>query len=189
MQDPVLAWQPLTPERWPDLEALMAAEEGEGAGRWGMTLKLTDAELRTAGAAGCRAILRILVGRGPPPGLLAYAGDEAVALVIVGGREELPEIEQDDGLPPLPEGQVMAICCFHFRTGWRRATLLPPLIEAALAFARHQGARHVEAYPPDRQLFLAAPGHQGGAHSFRACGFRAIAKNRAGHLVMRRTLD
>ena len=75
---PALKFRPLTPSRWTDLVELFGPR-GACGGCWCMWWRLRRSEYeRKKGAGNCRALRRV-VRKGPPPGILAYAGSEPVA--------------------------------------------------------------------------------------------------------------
>lgn len=181
-----LITQPLTPERWPDLERLFGPERGANSGCWCMWFRLTRKEWDAKGRDGRKAAFRALVERGPPPGLLAYAEGEPIGWVAVAPREEHPVVLRSRTIAPVDDAPAHAITCFYLAPRWRRHGLMRPLIEAAVAFAREQGAGLVEAYPIDPPAGVRnSGGFHGLAHAFRACGFREAARRSQLRPVMR----
>ena len=77
--DQSIEFRPLTPERWDDLERLFGPERGAVSGCWCMWFKLRRPEWDAAGRPGRKAMFRALVEAGPPPGVLGYAGEQALA--------------------------------------------------------------------------------------------------------------
>src|SRR5262245_48997245 len=97
-----LTIHPLTPERWDDFEALFGAN-GACAGCWCTWWQLGQSEwLRTKGN-GTKRRMRARVRKGPPPGLLAYAGREAVGWCAIGPREEYPRLARSKILAPVDD--------------------------------------------------------------------------------------
>src|SRR3970282_2292316 len=76
---------PLTPERWPDLEALFG-RGGASYGCWCMFFRLSSTEMARGMSADKRAALRARAGTDPAPGLLAYDGAEPVGWVGLAPR-------------------------------------------------------------------------------------------------------
>lgn len=177
--------QPLTLERWGDLEAVFGPERGGASGCWCMWFKLTRAEWTSAGKAGRKSIFRILVSRGPAPGLLGYVGGKPVAWVAVAPRDEQPMIERSKVTGPIDDRAAWAITCFYILPRWRRKGLMLPLVQAAVAFAREQGATLVEAYPSDPPPDQRKTGFIGIASAFRAAGFSEVARRSPHRPIMR----
>lgn len=184
-----IACHPLTPERWDDLERLFGPERGAVAGCWCMWFKLTRKEWEGLGRAGRKDAFRAEVASGPPPGILAYAGEAPVGWCAVAPRGTYPAIERSRVTRPVDERPAFAITCFYLAPRWRRRGLMRPLIEAALAFAKGQGAALVEAYPLDPPEGERPTGaFKGIAGPFRDLGFVEVARRSPGRPILRRDL-
>ena len=181
-----LAFRPLTLEGWPDLERLFGPERGAVSGCWCTWFRLSRGEWDAAGRPGRKARLLAVVEHGPPPGLLAFAGEVPVGWVAVGPRADYPVVERSRVTRPVDDRPVYAITCFYLAPRYRRQGLMRPLIVAATAFAREQGASLLEAYP-----FEPAPGERisGGYHglasAFRDTGFQEVARRSPKRPLMR----
>src|SRR5688572_20989330 len=81
-----LRFEPLTPDRWPDVVKLFGPR-GACGGCWCMVWRRTQAEWKRGKGSGNRAAFRRVVRKGPPPGILAYVDGEAVAWCAVAPRE------------------------------------------------------------------------------------------------------
>ncbi len=77
--------RPLTLERWPDFDRLFGAR-GACGGCWRMWWRLSRPQFERGKGGGNRAAMHALLASGECPGLLAYAGDDAVS----GGARWLP---------------------------------------------------------------------------------------------------
>ncbi|MER7758188.1 GNAT family N-acetyltransferase [Streptomyces sp. NPDC097619] len=84
----------------------------------------------------------------PPPGVLAYEGDEPVGWAAVAPRTET-SFARSRKIPLLDDLPVWALWCVRVRPGHRGQGITHPLITGAVEFARSQGAPVVEAYPLD----------------------------------------
>lgn len=181
--------RPLTADRWDDLERLFGPERGAASGCWCMAFKLRRAEWEEAGRAGRKVMFRTLVEQGPPPGVLAYTGDQAVGWCAVEPRESYPAMLRSRARQPVDDRPAFAITCFYLTARWRRKGLMRPLIRGALDLARSRGAALVEAYPLDP-----APGeHPSGAFTgiakaFRDEGFVDVARRSKVRVILRREL-
>ena len=141
-----------------------------------------------------RDAFRARLDAGPPPGLLAYRGAVAVGWVAVAPRAELPRFQTQkvSALPPAAEaaedaaGPVHALHCFYVRAGHRHTGIMRALAEAAIGFARRQGAAFLDACPiePDRPMQW-GEGFVGLAPLFRDLGFREIARRSPRRPLMR----
>lgn len=183
-----LVCRPLTVDLWPDLERLFGPERGAVAGCWCLWFRLSRKERETAGRAGRKRAFRMLVERGPPPGLLGYFGEDPVAWVAVAPRQELPVIERSRVTRPVDGRETFAITCFYLAPRLRRCGLMRPLIEAAVAEARRQGARLVEAYPSDPPPAVRATGFRGLLRPFLEAGFVEVARRSPTRPILRKEL-
>lgn len=146
---------PLTPQRWPDLEALFNARGCSVArGCWCMAYRLSGAaEPPPRGMSrsqGNRAALKALVDAGNPPGLIGYRGRVPVGWVSLGPREQYAKLKRSPVMKAVDEQPVWSVICFVVPAPYRGQGVAQALLEAAVAYARKKGATLVEAYPVDR---------------------------------------
>jgi GNAT superfamily N-acetyltransferase len=168
--------RPLTPARWPDLEALFGAQ-GACAGCWCMWPRRSAAEFRRGKGATNRRAFRAVVVAGPPPGVLGYVGGSPVGWCAVAPREAYPRLERSRVMARVDERPVWSVTCFFVARGFRRRGLSLPLLRAAVALARRHGARVVEGYPNELPARTADPFvWMGLAATFRAAGFEEVAR-------------
>lgn len=150
-----LVVHPLTPERWPDLEALFNARGCSVArGCWCMYYRLSGAQ-NQATAAPSRAArskrqLRELVDAGRPPGLIGYRAGVPVGWVSLGPREDYAKLARSPVMKPVDDQPVWSVVCFVVPSEFRGQGVAQALLEGAVAYARKHGARLIEAYPVDR---------------------------------------
>ncbi len=193
MVSKTLTIQPLTPERWNDLEDLFGPKRGASSGCWCMWQRISRADWNAMGREGRKDSFQAIVAAGPPPGLLAYEGDQAIAWVAVGPRRTVARFNTMKNSAPTPEGpepeQTFALTCFYVRNGFRRQGLTAVMAEAALRFAREQGAEVVEvcAIEADRPLIW-GDGFVGIASVFRKLGFEEVARRAPRRPLMRKML-
>jgi GNAT superfamily N-acetyltransferase len=138
--------EPLTPDRWPDLEKLFGpggACSGCWCQYWRLPHKLFDQQ---KGVANRETLLKI-VKNGPPPGLLAYQNGEPVGWICLGLREDFPVLERSRVLKAMDDKPVWSVVCFFIAKAARAQGVSKALLQAALKYAKAQGARIVEGYP------------------------------------------
>ncbi|RBY81016.1 GNAT family N-acetyltransferase [Blastococcus sp. TF02A-26] len=92
--------------------------------------------------------VRQLVAEDPPPGVLAYDGDEVVGWAAVHPRTDT-SFARNRKIPHVDDLDVWSLWCVRVRPGHRGRGLAHALVEGAVAFARSNGAPAVEAYPVD----------------------------------------
>ncbi len=131
-----LTVHPLTPERWPDLEALFNTRGCSVArGCWCMFYRRSGArgklpKGRTQAQAN-RAELKALVDSGKPPGLLGYHGKVPVGWVSIGPRDDYAKLRRS------PVMSRLMIC----RYGRSSASSFPHSIAAKAWRGRFSMAR------------------------------------------------
>ena len=185
---PNLSFHPATPARWDDLERLFGPH-GAYSGCWCMFWRLRRAEFSRTSAEQHRAGLRTLVDSGTPPGLLAYRGDEPIAWVSLGPREDFPPLERSRTLTRVDQQPVWSIVCLFVAKPYRRQGLMAHLLRGAVAYAASQGAQIVEGYPVDppegQRVADGSEGYMGLASAFRRAGFVEVARPSEHRTIMR----
>src|SRR3954470_25067231 len=109
---------PLSPDRWPDLEALFG-ERGASSGCWCMWWRISAKEWERDAGTGNRNVFRRIVETGPAPGLLAYHEDRPVGWVAVAPRPEYPRLNRSPKLKPVDDVPVWAVTCFYIERTYR----------------------------------------------------------------------
>lgn len=123
------------------------------------------------------------------PGLLAYAGSEAVGWCAVAPRECYVRLAGSRVLKPVGTQPVWSVTCFFVAREFRRRGVTVALLKAAAGFVRDHGGRIIEGYPieprldqPDVFVFT------GLAAAFRKAGFREVARRSPSRPIFRRQL-
>lgn len=186
-----LTVRPLTPERWPDLEALFNAKGCSVArGCWCMFYRRSGAQgpLRsgTTAAQANRADLKKLVNNGNPPGLIGYRGKVPVGWVSLGPREDYARLKRSPVMKPVDEKPVWSIICFVVPSEHRGQGVARALLDGAIAYAKKHGATLLEAYPVDK------PGRShddfmwfGAKSMYDDAGFEEVARRKPQRPVVR----
>ena len=187
---PHLQIHPVTPARWRDLETLFG-ERGACGGCWCMWNRLPRAQYeKQKGAANKRAMKRI-VQKGPPPGLIAYAGREPVAWCAIAPRETYPVLENSRVLARVDEKPVWSVACFFIKRPWRHKGVSTQLLKAATQFARKRGASIVEGYPldphPGKIMATLAWAWPGMLPTFTRAGFKEVERRSPTRPILRRS--
>lgn len=181
-----LAFAPLTPERWPDIEQLFGTN-GACGGCWCMWWKRTRDEFdRSKGAANKRAFRRI-VESGAEPGLLAYRDGAPIGWCAVEPRERYAVLARSPALAPVDGQPVWSVTCFFVKAGHRRSGVGLALLTEAKRFVAARGGRLIEGYPKDlRGKFPGANSvWMGLATTFAAAGFQEVARRAPTRPIMR----
>jgi GNAT superfamily N-acetyltransferase len=140
---------------WIDLERLFE-DRGGPHNCWCMVWR------RAAGKSsltksGKKKALKNFVENQLPIGLLAYEENLPVAWCSIAPRETFRALGGDASI-----SNVWALVCFYIRRDYRGKRMTDALISQAVAYARSNGARYVEAYPVDAD-----------SPSYRFMGFRS----------------
>lgn len=175
-----LVVRPITRSRFADVEALFQTDSIMRS-CWDIWPRYDTKERRGLQQKGTwsetnRRLFRALAARRRAPGLLAYAGREAVGFLSLGPRTEMHRIDRSKTSPRVDDVPVWVVPCFFVRKDHRGKGVTVALLKAAVAYAGKHGAPAVEGYPR-------APGAKvhdstaffGTAAQFRRAGFRKIA--------------
>lgn len=130
---------------------------------------------------------------GPPPGVLAYEGEEPVGWAAVAPRADT-SFARSRTIPHVDDLPVWSLWCIRVRPGHRKQGISHALIAGAVDFARAHGAPAVEAYPLDNgearvDLTMAYAGIR---KNFERAGFTVVADTTsvlAGHPRVLMRLD
>lgn len=180
------SFQPLTADRWSDLERLFG-ERGAYGGCWCMYWRTTRREFERDQGEGNRQSLRSQVESGLVPGILAYRQGQPVGWCSVAPREQYPSLNRSPVLKPLDDHPVWSIVCFFIDKDHRGRGLAGLLIEAAVEYAGTKGATIVEAYPtkPRGRQLAPVSVYMGLPALFEQAGFQRVAEPSESKAVMR----
>ena len=182
---------PLTPERWPLFEDLFG-KQGACYGCWCTHFRLRPAIRRENDRQRNKDFIHARIEAGPPPGLLAIDGGQAIGWMQIGPRADVPEWNNAGRVSaPVDPGDaadsaVWAISCFFIRTKARGKGLSHRLVAAGIDFATRSGARWLEACPIDQSRDSRSIGlFVGSTRVFEKAGFSEVAVRKPGRPLMR----
>jgi GNAT superfamily N-acetyltransferase len=145
------------------------------------------AEYKRRSRAANKAALRKIVRQGPPPGLIAFVEDLAVAWCQLTPRDAVPWLDRTWRLARVDELPVWSLSCLYVRLGHRRRGIATALIKEALGVARRAEAPALEAYPFDAELSPSSSS-TGYASTFARLGFKVVARRIPARPIMRHDL-
>ena len=181
---------PLTPKRWPDLEALFNAR-GCSVARccWCTAYRFSGAREPMPGKTRVqanRARLKAVVDAGRPPGLIGYRGRVPVGWVSIGPREDYAKLANSPVMRPVDEKPVWSIVCFVVPSEYRKQGVAAELLEGAVAYAKKKGATLVEGYPVDKPGRMKDVDAWFGVKSmYDRAGFEEVARRKPHRPVVR----
>lgn len=185
-----LEFQPLTPGRWSDFEALFG-QRGAYGGCWCMWWRSTRREFEERGGEGNRQAMKAIVDSGEVPGILAYHQGEPVGWCSVAPREQYGTLERSRVLKRLDDTPVWSLVCFFVAKGYRDQGMANALIQGAVTYVRSQGGKAVEAYPtqPREGRLPPVSSFMGMPAMFERAGFVECARPSKSKVIMRLFID
>lgn len=183
-------FQPLTYERWKDIEVLFGAH-GACAGCWCMYWRQSHKEFDQKKGQGNRIALKRLVKGKTQIGIIAYENKVPVGWIAFAPREQYIRFESSRILKPVDEKPVWSVVCFFVEKSHRRKGLTIGLLNEAAKYTKKNGGRILEGYPIDSQTDNYAPAfaYTGLASAFRKAGFKEAARRSATRPIMRKILQ
>ena len=134
-----------------DVAAVVGPKRPDSNVCWCLSYRLTSSKenLSLKGTArGDR--VRELVAHDPPPGVVAYDGDEVVGWAGVHPRSDT-SFATNRKIPHVDDVDVWSVWCIRVRPGHRREGISHHLLAGAVEFARDNGAPAIEGYPLDNR--------------------------------------
>jgi predicted GNAT family acetyltransferase len=184
--------EPLTPEHWPAFERLFG-KQGACSGCWCIHWRVPRQDYVAWRGAKAKAFFKRRVMKGPPPGVLAFVGDDAVGWLQIGPRADTPQWNNPRRVTaPVKESDaenegVWGATCFFIKSSARGQGVMDALLQAGLDYARANGARVVEACPIDGRTGN-VDAYVGLASVFERAQFKEVARRRDNRPLMRRSL-
>lgn len=185
-----LTVRPLTPELWPDLEAIFEAKGCSIArGCWCMFYRESAKPSVPAGvkpAAYRKRQLKKLASTDPPAGLIGYHGKTPVGWVSLGPRADYTKLQRSPVMKPVDDLPVWSIVCFVVPSEFRHQGVASALLHGAIDYAAKRGVKLVEAYPIDKMTRSVDEWMWHGAKSmYDKAGFVEVARRKPQRPVMR----
>lgn len=184
---------PLTPDRFDDLVTLF---NGRGGAQvrwcWCMYYRRSGAGERPGGtsiAIHNRESLKALVDAGTVPGLIGYRDGKPVAWVSLGPRDDYAKLARSPVMKPVDDQPVWSVVCFFTTLEARGEGVSEAMLTHAVAHARKNGARLIEAYPVDKGERGRDDAMWFGAKAmYDRAGFKEVARRKPTRPVVRKRL-
>lgn len=94
--------------------------------------------------------VRELCRHDPPPGVIAYLGDEPVGWAALHPRRDT-SFARNRLIPHVDDLDVWSLWCIRVRPGHRGQGISHALVDGAIAYATSRGAPAIEGYPVDNR--------------------------------------
>ncbi len=160
-----------------DIAAVVGPKRPDASVCWCLSYRLTSSKENRdlVGPARGERVAQ-LVREDPPPGVLAYDGDEVVGWAGVHPRADT-SFATNRKIPHVDDLDVWSVWCIRVRPGHRKQGVSHHLLAGAVEFARSYGAPAIEGYPVDNRgekvdLTMAYVGTRG---LFERAGFTRVA--------------
>jgi GNAT superfamily N-acetyltransferase len=183
---PALEFHPLTPDRWDDLKTLFG-ERGATGGCWCMWWRLKRSEYDQQKGEGNKQAFKRIVESGAKPGILAYADGQPVAWCAVEPRQAYPVLGRSRNLKRVDDQPVWSIVCLFVNKAFRGQGITVQLIQAAVEYAKAQGAKIIEGYPVDPKTpnMPTVFAWTGFVSAYRQVGFEEVLRRSETRPIMR----
>lgn len=145
---------------------------------WCLSYRLPSKENRELRGPARGAVVAELCRSDPPPGVLAYDGDEPVGWAGVAPRADLHSFARAASkIPHVDDQPVWTVWCFRTRAGNRGRGIAHALLAGAVDFARSHGAPAIEGYPVDNrgEKVDLTMGYVGTLALFERAGFTKVS--------------
>ena len=183
--------RPLTPETWPDLEALFGLPGGSIVrGCWCIYYRRSG-KVSVSAQAGPenRQQLCDLVSSGVVPGLVGFVDGDPAGWISLGPREDYAKLRRSPIMKPVDDEKVWSVVCTYVARAFRGRGVQHRLLDAAVRWAREQGVRTLEAYPVDKPMRSDDDFMFFGSRSlYERAGFVEVVRRSPSRVVMRRRL-
>jgi len=136
--------------RFEDVKAMVGPKRPDATVCWCLSYRIPSKQNLELRGPERGEFVRELVRQEPPPGVLAYDGDEVVGWAAVHPRADT-SFARNRKIPHVDDLDVWSVWCIRVRPGHRGKGISYHLLQGAVDFARSHGAQAIEGYPVDNQ--------------------------------------
>ncbi len=133
-----------------DVATMVGPKRPDATVCWCLSYRIPSKENQALAGTARGDLVRKLCHQNPPPGVLAYDGDEVVGWAGVHPRADTT-FATSRKLPHVDDLDVWSVWCLRVRPGHRGKGISHRLLEGAVGFARDNGAPAIEGYPVDNK--------------------------------------
>ena len=131
-----------------DVKTMVGPKRPDANVCWCLSYRIPSKQNRELAGTARGELVEELVRQDPPPGVLAYDGDEVVGWAGVHPRSDTT-FERNRLIPHIDDREVWSVWCIRVRPGQRGRGISHALLAGAVEFAFAHGAPVVEGYPVD----------------------------------------
>lgn len=136
--------------RFADVSAMVGPKRPDANVCWCLSYRVPSKQNLALKGPDRGALVEQLMREDPPPGVLAYDGDEVVGWAAVHPRADT-SFARNRKIPHVDEVDVWSVWCIRVRPGHRGEGISHELLRGAVEFAREHGAPTIEGYPVDNR--------------------------------------
>jgi GNAT superfamily N-acetyltransferase len=131
-----------------DVRAMLGPKRPDANVCWCLSYRIPSKQNLALRGPEREALVKQLVGQDPPPGVLAYDGEEVVGWAGVHPRADT-SFALSRRIPHVDDLDVWSVWCIRVRPGHRGTGISHHLLAGAVQFALDHGAPAIEGYPVD----------------------------------------
>ena len=146
MKQQKLRFDSLTSATWKQFETLMGVKGGCG-NCWCMYFRLPYKDFQENKPDANKKMIKQLVNKGLPQGLIASTDQEPIGWIAMAPREDYMKLEKARVFKRFDDKPVWSITCFFIKKQFRHMGLSRQLIKGAVDFAKTKKIKTLEAYP------------------------------------------
>ncbi len=178
----------LVSDRWADLENLFG-KSGAYSGCWCMWWRFTGPDWSAHRGEGNKEAFHEVVNSGEVPGILGYLDGEPAGWCAIAPRNAYKRLREERVriFKKVDDQSMWTITCFYIGRSYRHKGLMLSLLNAAVEYAKSQGASIIEGYPLDTEgeKKAAASAYTGLMSTFVKAGFVEVMRRHEGRPIMR----
>jgi GNAT superfamily N-acetyltransferase len=133
-----------------DVKAAVGPRRPDANVCWCLSYRIPSKENLALQGPARGEFVQSLCRQDPPPGVLAYDGDEVVGWAAVHPRADT-SFADSRKIPHVDDLDVWSVWCIRVRPGHRGQGASHHLLAGAVEFARDNGAPAIEGYPLDNE--------------------------------------
>jgi GNAT superfamily N-acetyltransferase len=136
--------------RFEDVKTMVGPKRPDANVCWCLSYRIPSKQNLELHGTARGDLMKELVRQDPPPGVLAYDGDDVVGWAAVHPRSDT-SFARNRRIPHVDDLAVWSVWCIRVRPGHRGDGISHHLLRGAVDLARSYGAPAIEGYPVDNR--------------------------------------